>query len=110
MRMWNVNPKVMCDQHLLGEHLEMHMFVGTIRNGVSLDGYIERGLLETHNIGARHLELAQEMSKRGMNHLSPLTLPTTQEERGSVDVEANLLELARRCQRCSYLQLQLEDL
>ena len=26
MRMWLVDPKFMCNQHLLGEHVEMHSF------------------------------------------------------------------------------------
>ena len=33
MRDWKVNPKLLCRQHLLGNHLEVHMFVGTLRRG-----------------------------------------------------------------------------
>ena len=72
MRMWKVSPRLMCDQHLLGEHAEMHMFVGTIRHGISLAGYITGGLVETHRIVQRHDQLAAEMARRGMNHRSPL--------------------------------------
>ena len=36
MRMWNVDPKLMCNKHLLGEHVEMHMFFGTIQKGISM--------------------------------------------------------------------------
>ena len=35
MRMWLVNPALLCRQHLLGEHVEMHMFAGHI-----LEGYV----------------------------------------------------------------------
>lgn len=42
MRMWKVNPKNMCRQHLLGEHVECHMFVGAILKGISLSGYIKK--------------------------------------------------------------------
>jgi hypothetical protein len=31
MRMWMVNPRIMCGNHLLGEHLETHMFYGIIK-------------------------------------------------------------------------------
>ncbi len=47
MRMWNVLPEYLCRKHLLGEHVEMHMFVGTIKRGVSLNGYIKNKLVET---------------------------------------------------------------
>lgn len=32
MRMWMVDPKIMCRKHLLGEHLELHMLAGCINN------------------------------------------------------------------------------
>lgn len=103
MRMWNVDPKSLCRRHLLGEHVEMHMFVGTIRKGVSMKGYIEGGLVETQNIRKRHDQLAEEMTRRGMNHRSPLVEDYVIAE-GSVDVAANLVELTRRCPECAALQ------
>jgi Pyrimidine dimer DNA glycosylase len=30
MRMWLVDPRLMCSQHLLGEHVELHMLVGSL--------------------------------------------------------------------------------
>ena len=30
MRMWGVDPKQMCRQHLLGEHVELHMQAGAV--------------------------------------------------------------------------------
>ena len=58
MRMWKVNPKVMCRQHLLGEHVEMHMFVGCWNKGIKLNGYLEGGLVELCEVKNRHDELA----------------------------------------------------
>jgi hypothetical protein len=49
-----VNPKIMCRQHLLGEHVEIHMFIGTLNRKKSVKGYLEKGLLEIHNLYARH--------------------------------------------------------
>lgn len=103
MRMWNVDPKLMCNKHLLGEHVEMHMFVGTIQKGISMQGYLDGGLVETQHIRQRHDELVAEMERRGMNHKSPL--PTYMcETAGHVGIEANLVEMARRCPACRALQ------
>lgn len=95
MRMWNVPVEWLCRQHLLGEHNEVHCFVGCIKKGTSLKGYIDKGLVEVHNIVERHNLLAEEMIKRGYRHLSPLEEFTCQEI-GCVDVEQNIKELHRR--------------
>ena len=106
MRMWNVNPKLMCNQHLLGEHVEHHMFVGTINKGKSIKGYIDKGLVEVHNLRKRHDEIAQEMNKRGFNHSSPL--PEFEHTfAGKVNREENLKELRKRCKRCRDIQRKL---
>lgn len=99
MRMWNVPPEVLCDQHLLGEHVEMHMFAGALEKGLVLRGYVEGGLVELDRIAARHRELAREMRRRGMRHRSAL-VPRRRRPAGRVDVGASLRELARRCPRC----------
>lgn len=101
--MWNVNPRFMCRQHLLGEHLEMHMFVGAINKGKKLDGFVKNGLVEMHNIKKRHDELVHEMRQRGYNHKSPLDY-SVPFEIGKVDVVANFLELSKRCEKCAARQ------
>jgi len=101
MRMWNVDPKYMCRQHLLGEHVEMHMFVGIIIKGTSLEGYIRGGLVEVHNIQKRHDELVVEMLRRGYKHHSPL--PDSYKLKliaGKVDGKWNEVELTKRCLGC----------
>ena len=99
MRMWNVDPKLLCRQHLMGEHLETHYFLGTINKGKSIKGYIEKGLVEVHNIIKRHNELASEMERRGYKHNSK---PQECElwECGCVNSEQNIVELHRRCPDC----------
>lgn len=72
MRQWMVDPKYLCVKHLLGEHLEMHMFLGTIKKKISIKGYLENNLLEPMSIESRHNEIATEMTRRGMNHKTPL--------------------------------------
>ena len=101
MRMWNVDPRGMCRKHLLGEHVEMHMFAGTIRTGKSLDGFLTGGLVEPRKIRRRHSELAKEMQRRGYNHKSPLaSYGISKFPRGYVDIKKNVLELQRRCNEC----------
>jgi hypothetical protein len=102
--MWNVPPAVLCQKHLLGEHVEMHMFVGSINKGKSIAGFVADGLVDTGLIGQRHSELKAEMLARGMNHQSPLPAYNICAVHGEVDVEANLVELARRCPACAELQ------
>ena len=31
MRQWMVDPRLLCRKHLLGEHVENHMFIGTLK-------------------------------------------------------------------------------
>ena len=53
MRMWMVDPSLLCRKHLLGEHLECHMFVGTINKNISIKGYIKNGLCEPDKLEIR---------------------------------------------------------
>ena len=100
MRMWMVDPQHMCRQHLLGEHLELHMFVGTIKKGVSLEGYVNAGLVETSSIAFRHEQLVQEMEKRGYKHGSPLTYVDLLDQ-GEVSRALAREELLKRCAACA---------
>lgn len=102
MRMWGIDPKKLCRKHLLGEHVEMHMFVGTIKRGKSIEGYIKTGLVNPALINFRHDQLVAEMEARGYNHnsfLEPVDLPY----RG-IDIKRNELELRDRCKDCRELQ------
>jgi hypothetical protein len=99
MRMWMVDPRKMCDQHLLGEHVELHMLVGSLRRKKTLTGFLEGGLVELQSIRTRHAELVIEMTSRGFRHASPLPAFRARIA-GKVDPEQNLKELARRCEAC----------
>lgn len=104
MRMWNVDPSKMCRKHLLGEHVELHMFLGSIKKGTSMVGYIEGGLLEPFHLWDRHDAIIEEMRLRGYDHQSPLvpTLLPQNIPHGFVDVQANEQELHRRCTECKF--------
>jgi len=98
--MWNINPKILCRQHLLGEHNELHSFLGCIKKGTSLKGYIEKGLVEIHNIKKRHDELSEEMIRRGYKHNSDLDVENLLWQEGFVNIEENIKELKKRCKEC----------
>jgi hypothetical protein len=101
MRMWMVTPRIMCRQHLLGEHVEIHMFIGTINRGKQVKGYLEKGLLEVHSLYSRHEELVEEMKRRGYNHHSKVEEKwKTAQKLGTVDRKKSLEELLNRCTRC----------
>jgi hypothetical protein len=103
MRMWMVDPQIMCRQHLLGEHVEIHMVVGAISHGRSVKGHLEKGQLEIHSLCARHDELVEEMKRRGYRHCSDLDEKwRTAEKSGNVDKEKSLEELLKRCPRCKH--------
>jgi len=81
------------------------MFMGAIRKGTSLQGYIDKGLVDVYLIVSRHNELVMEMGRRGMNHRSPMVdedirLILNHTGGGNVDAEANEQELHRRCPNC----------
>jgi len=100
MRMWGIDPKLMCTRHLLGEHCEMHMFAGSLDLGRSVAGFIEKGLVALSRLKTRHDVLATEIEQRGYRHSSPLKTKKTWPKAGKIEVEANLIELARRCPEC----------
>jgi len=105
MRMWMVNPKIMCKNHLLGEHRELHMLVGSINKKINLQGYVDNNCLETKAIRKRHKELIKEMKRRGWNHYSPLPKFNIQYlskhiKNAKVDKHKSLTELCNRCSIC----------
>lgn len=108
MRMWGVSPNMLCREHLLGEHLEMHMFAGSIKKGISMKGYVDNNLLEPRKIKERHDALAEEMLIRGYKHRSPLVLPDQYVEdlpeyirEYKLRKDDAFIELVNRCDNCA---------
>lgn len=105
MRMWMVPTEYLCRKHLLGEHVEHHMFVGTLKRKLQLDGYVRNNLVEIKRLEERHDTLVAEMLRRGMNHNSPLQehdisyLPE-RVQNATVDVQASIDDLIGRCEEC----------
>lgn len=100
-RMWMVDPKVLCRNHLLGEHKELHMLVGSIRKGRNLGKHLTLGNVDPTYIEVRHEQIVEEMKRREYNHKSPL--PEFEYDgppSAGIDVLHNLRDLAERCEAC----------
>lgn len=121
MRMWTVSPRVLCRKHLLGEHVENHMFIASILKGKSLFGYLEKNCLAPYLLFSRHGTLAEEITRRGYIHQSPLTVSEEEVKEvfirnhsyndylTGIDEEASLKSLLDRCPECK-ANLEIERL
>lgn len=76
MRIWDIPPKKLCRQHLLGEHRELHALWSVLTQGKK--GYARhpetlrwRGKLKA--LYLRHEALVKEMAQRAYTHRSPLS-------------------------------------
>lgn len=100
MRMWMIDPSLMCRKHLLGEHVEIHMLLGALKKGRSIQGFLDRGLLEPQNLKARHDDLVSEMLSRSWSHSSPIDKQPNGAPVGHVDRTESAKELMNRCEEC----------
>lgn len=116
MRMWLVDPKIMCQKHLCGEHLETHMFLGSLKKRKKLDKFFLHNCLEPKSLYLRHQELANQMLARGYKHESPLEDPwdylyylNDEQKNYRIDKGASLKTLLERCPKCfaRYQQLSI---
>lgn len=100
MRMHMCNPVILCRQHLLGEHNEIHKHKHIFERGYSLAG--RSGQIEPMSMKIRHDELAKEMIRRGYKHNSPYEMPYLTDEavQMMVDREKSLILLLDRCEDC----------
>lgn len=104
MRMWMVNPKLLCRQHLLGEHNEIHKAVGNLRkSGTWAKALIKKGYLNPKRFLSRHNLLVKEMIKRGYNHKSKLNISKIQLIKGTIDVNKSIRDLKARCKKCDII-------
>lgn len=105
--MWMTDPKLLCRNHLLGEHKEVHMVAGCLRRKKTLGRYLTDKLVDPTLVSARHEVLVVELTRRGYNHKSPLGDAPYEGDSTHIDPEVNLRELARRCPACATRQVQV---
>lgn len=75
MRIWDVDPAVLCRQHLLGEHRELHGLWNIHvlgKTGYRLHPETRRWEGKLKALYDRHERLVREMEQRGYRHGSPL--------------------------------------
>lgn len=112
MRMWMINPKLLCRKHLLGEHNEIHKHRHNFVKGYKIDGRIHPIVqIEPISMQSRHDELAKEMVRRGYNHQSPFTQPNLNNYgdeviNAKVDINTSIKDLCERCEECKLRILQ----
>lgn len=105
------DPKKMCSKHLLGEHVELHMFVGSMRKKVSMRGYLDKNLLEPLSMDSRHTAIVEELATRGVRHQSPLNTAgvcsylSSEDCSTMIDVASAKEDLLGRCEKCRKLHL-----
>lgn len=75
MRIWDIAPKQLCRNHLLGEHRELHAIWSILtqgKKGYSFHPETKRWSGKLKALYVRHDRLVQEMRIRGYHHRSPL--------------------------------------
>jgi hypothetical protein len=77
MRVWDLEPKKLCRQHLLGEHRELHGLWNILTKHNGKGGYsshpeTKRWVGKLKSLYKRHNLLVKEMEKRNYNHKSTL--------------------------------------
>jgi hypothetical protein len=104
--MWMIDPNLLCDKHLLGEHGEIHKHRHNFVKGHSVKGRLSPVVqIEPSSMKSRHDDLAKEMIKRGMNHKSPYDQPNLDSYEdyvinAKVDLSLSLEDLHQRCEAC----------
>lgn len=75
MRIWDLPPKKLCKNHLLGEHRELHAIWSILtknKKGYSKHPEVLRWKGKLKALYLRHELLVKEMKKRGYSHQSLL--------------------------------------
>lgn len=75
MRIWDIEPRKLCRNHLLGEHRELHAIWSVLTNnkkGYSKHPETLRWKGKLAALYSRHKKLIEEMKKRGYSHKSNL--------------------------------------
>lgn len=106
MRMWMIDPKCLCNKHLLGEHGEIHKHKHNFEKKHSVTGRLVPIVqIEPSSMELRHDSLANEMLYRGMNHRSEYKQPdisylSTAFQSAKVDLDISKRDLISRCDMC----------
>lgn len=105
MRIWDIQPRKLCRNHLLGEHRELHAIWSVLtknRKGYSKHPETLRWKGRLAALYLRHENIVAEMKKRGYSHKSSLDARLARgAERQSVFIDSRERQAALlRKKRC----------
>lgn len=112
MRVWDVPVEMLCDKHLLGQHLEIHTMHSVIVNnkrGYANHPETVRWRNNTEELRLVHDQTVQEMLRRGMKHKSPIDGPRAlkRSSYGLVDpINRQIHEIYRKGCQCNLDYMQ----
>lgn len=101
-----IDPKLLCNNHLLGEHGEIHKHRHVFVKKYSIAGRIEPKVqIEPESMHERHEQLAKEMVRRKIKHQSPYVQPDLsylkpKHRFAKVNTEISISDLSSRCENC----------
>ena len=97
-----VNPEDMCIRHLLGEHLETHMFYTHLTKKRKISGFITSNCIEPKSIKIRHDILASFIKnhKSLMNENPDISYLPVSEVNARVNTAKSFSLLMGRCPKC----------
>lgn len=77
MRVWDIEPRDLCQKHLVAEHRELHGLWNILTKHKGVGGYSRhpetlRWVGKTKALYLRHEALIDEFTKRGYKHHTPL--------------------------------------
>jgi len=77
MRIWDIEPRYLCQKHLVAEHRELHGLWNILTKHNNQGGYAHhpetlRWIGKEKALYKRHDELIKEFTKRGYKHHTPL--------------------------------------
>jgi hypothetical protein len=106
MRMWMIEPKLLCRKHLIGEHFELHkhryIFVKKYSIYKRIFPIVQ---IEPSSMKIRHEQLVKEFKRRNYNHNSPYKMPNIshlpiEQQLAKVNIQISMKELSSRCKQC----------
>ncbi len=106
MRMWMIDPRLLCRKHLFGEHGEIHKHQHNFIKKHKITKRVHPVVqIEPSAMKTRHDQLAQEMIRRKFNHNSPYEMPDISyleesERNAKVNLNLSVEDLISRCPIC----------
>lgn len=106
MRMWMINPKMMCNKHLIEEHAGLHKFLSNIKFKSCLKRAVESKRIELISYQERHDLLEKEITNRNnKTKPTPITMPDLshieKEYFIHIDRAQSIRALCTLCNKCA---------